>query len=267
MTNRHTGDKVLRCICNCIYSDEFMIQCDQCYIWQHVICVGLDGKHIPDDYYCEECVPRPVNKDYANSVQKKLGNTSDKTVASDQGYDQPITTIPKLDVKMYEKLIRIAPKSALIRASSPVAQTPELISGLDSHNDISNSAKRISDEKTTNYETHCTICGEMQDPDKLKPDKNSEKISQAPKFETSQIHCHKSSPITTEAEFIEMTRRGHLLKRKRMFVLICATEQRRKIRIQSSQYLYVALRPLHGMFILIYYLYIYRDSASVSPRQ
>ncbi|KAI9317893.1 hypothetical protein BX666DRAFT_1856358 [Dichotomocladium elegans] len=34
-----------------------MVQCDQCEVWQHCDCVGLEEKDIPEQYYCEECKP------------------------------------------------------------------------------------------------------------------------------------------------------------------------------------------------------------------
>lgn len=34
-----------------------MVQCDQCEVWQHCECVGLEEQDIPDQYYCEECKP------------------------------------------------------------------------------------------------------------------------------------------------------------------------------------------------------------------
>ncbi|KAI8336783.1 hypothetical protein BC941DRAFT_428065 [Chlamydoabsidia padenii] len=36
-----------------------MVQCDQCEVWQHCKCVGLEEeKDIPDQYYCEQCRPQ-----------------------------------------------------------------------------------------------------------------------------------------------------------------------------------------------------------------
>lgn len=34
-----------------------MVQCDQCEVWQHCDCVGLEEQDIPEHYYCEECKP------------------------------------------------------------------------------------------------------------------------------------------------------------------------------------------------------------------
>lgn len=38
-----------------------MVQCDKCNTWQHIKCMGLKKRTIPDDYICDECSgnPRP----------------------------------------------------------------------------------------------------------------------------------------------------------------------------------------------------------------
>ncbi|KAI8578689.1 hypothetical protein K450DRAFT_246048 [Umbelopsis ramanniana AG] len=58
-------NSVTRCICHKIPSlvvdnDGMMVQCDNCNVWQHCPCVGLEGiseDEMPDQYYCEECKP------------------------------------------------------------------------------------------------------------------------------------------------------------------------------------------------------------------
>ncbi|CEL60725.1 Putative histone deacetylase complex subunit cti6 OS=Schizosaccharomyces pombe (strain 972 / ATCC 24843) GN=cti6 PE=1 SV=1 [Rhizoctonia solani AG-1 IB] len=54
-----TEDEVTRCVCG---SEEevgdFMIQCEQCFVWQHGLCVGLVREEdSPEHYYCEKCRP------------------------------------------------------------------------------------------------------------------------------------------------------------------------------------------------------------------
>ncbi|TRY65112.1 hypothetical protein DNTS_009668 [Danionella cerebrum] len=54
-------DDVIRCICG-MYKDEgLMIQCEKCMVWQHCDCMRLevDVEH----YLCEECDPRPVDRE------------------------------------------------------------------------------------------------------------------------------------------------------------------------------------------------------------
>ena len=55
-------DSVTRCICDYLHDDGYMIQCDKCSVWQHVVCMGLDKNNIPDEYLCEKCNPRPIDR-------------------------------------------------------------------------------------------------------------------------------------------------------------------------------------------------------------
>lgn len=47
--------------CPTALSDDignFFVQCDNCHVWQHGGCMGLnDESIIPDEYYCEKCRP------------------------------------------------------------------------------------------------------------------------------------------------------------------------------------------------------------------
>ncbi|XP_055532728.1 mucin-17 isoform X2 [Wyeomyia smithii] len=62
-------DSVTRCICDLTHDDGYMICCDKCSAWQHVDCMGIDRMNIPDEYNCEMCQPRPVDKARARLLQ------------------------------------------------------------------------------------------------------------------------------------------------------------------------------------------------------
>merc|ERR1711915_392105 len=47
-----------------------MICCDKCSVWQHVVCMGLDRNNIPDEYLCEKCHPRFVDRKRAKALQR-----------------------------------------------------------------------------------------------------------------------------------------------------------------------------------------------------
>lgn len=37
---------------------NFMIQCEQCSVWQHGVCMGVANvDESPEHYYCEQCKP------------------------------------------------------------------------------------------------------------------------------------------------------------------------------------------------------------------
>ena len=40
-------------------------------VWQHVVCMGLDRNNIPDEYLCEVCEPRPVDRKRAKAMQAR----------------------------------------------------------------------------------------------------------------------------------------------------------------------------------------------------
>ncbi|KTW29990.1 uncharacterized protein T551_01934 [Pneumocystis jirovecii RU7] len=64
---------IIRCICGVEEDDGFTIQdneqCERCYVWQHAVCVGIDQLHVPDEYLCDLCFPRPL--DVKKAVEKQ----------------------------------------------------------------------------------------------------------------------------------------------------------------------------------------------------
>ncbi|KAI5754809.1 hypothetical protein M8J77_011690 [Diaphorina citri] len=74
-------DSVTRCVCGFLHDDGYMICCDTCFVWQHVDCMEIDRQNIPDEYLCEECKPRKVDKMKAIGIQiQKIKRLTDKTV-------------------------------------------------------------------------------------------------------------------------------------------------------------------------------------------
>jgi len=50
-TNKTTRTKladVTRCICEMDHDDGFMICCDRCSVWQHIVCMDINKKKIPE---------------------------------------------------------------------------------------------------------------------------------------------------------------------------------------------------------------------------
>ncbi|KAF9351924.1 hypothetical protein BGX26_010159 [Mortierella sp. AD094] len=62
---------IIRCICNYTDDDGFTIQCERCFVWQHAVCVGIVQSNVPDEYLCELCSPRPVDRKRANEIQRR----------------------------------------------------------------------------------------------------------------------------------------------------------------------------------------------------
>lgn len=67
------GDYVTRCNCGLQHTDDFMIECDQCKVWQHCKCMGITSPP-PKVYKCEICDPRTLKLTHleARSLQQKF---------------------------------------------------------------------------------------------------------------------------------------------------------------------------------------------------
>jgi hypothetical protein len=65
---RALENSAVKCICDIPLDDGATIQCDSCYVWQHMICVDIDRKNIPLVYYCQECSPRTLDVQVSFSV-------------------------------------------------------------------------------------------------------------------------------------------------------------------------------------------------------
>lgn len=55
-----------------------------CSVWQHVDCMVKDSQNIPDEYLCELCQPRPVDKERARSLQLIKLSEQQKTLPKSQ---------------------------------------------------------------------------------------------------------------------------------------------------------------------------------------
>ncbi|OLY78818.1 SET domain-containing protein 4 [Smittium mucronatum] len=62
---------IIRCICGFTEDDGFTIQCENCLVWQHAICVNITQSNVPDEYLCEQCFPRKLNVKRAVEYQKQ----------------------------------------------------------------------------------------------------------------------------------------------------------------------------------------------------
>ncbi|PIA13995.1 hypothetical protein COEREDRAFT_10785 [Coemansia reversa NRRL 1564] len=71
---------VIRCICNIDDDDGFTIQCENCLVWQHAVCVGVEQDNVPDEYLCEMCNPRKLDVKKAVEYQKRRLDTEYKHV-------------------------------------------------------------------------------------------------------------------------------------------------------------------------------------------
>ncbi|KAJ7377586.1 Histone-lysine N-methyltransferase 2E [Desmophyllum pertusum] len=64
-------DGVTRCICEFDHDDGYMICCDKCSVWQHIECMGISSDAVPENYLCDKCQPRTLDKDRARAIQQR----------------------------------------------------------------------------------------------------------------------------------------------------------------------------------------------------
>lgn len=64
---------VTRCFCKQQVAEGTMIQCERCFVWQHVQCMELDENELPETYYCELCDPDA----HAHLLKKSQNQTKD----------------------------------------------------------------------------------------------------------------------------------------------------------------------------------------------
>ncbi|KAJ1663198.1 SET domain-containing protein 3 [Coemansia sp. RSA 1813] len=94
---------LIRCICNIDDDDGFTIQCENCLVWQHAVCVGVEQDNVPDEYLCEKCNPRKldikraveyqrrrIDSEYRNSKEprKRQKNSTSKPKRADESNDR-----------------------------------------------------------------------------------------------------------------------------------------------------------------------------------
>ncbi|MBN3311387.1 PHF20 protein, partial [Atractosteus spatula] len=51
--------EIVRCVCEAQEENDFMIQCEECFCWQHGICMGLLEDSVPEKYTCYICRDPP----------------------------------------------------------------------------------------------------------------------------------------------------------------------------------------------------------------
>lgn len=64
-------DSVTRCICEFDHDDGYMICCDKCSVWQHIECMGISSDAVPDNYLCDQCQPRMLDRERARAIQQR----------------------------------------------------------------------------------------------------------------------------------------------------------------------------------------------------
>ncbi|KAM0729055.1 Inactive histone-lysine N-methyltransferase 2E [Formica fusca] len=112
-------DSVTRCICDFEHDDGYMICCDRCLVWQHVDCMGIDRSNIPDEYLCERCRPRRVDRQRARALQMRK---REELLNSDTSSDTSSTSSADTDVGSVNATVQ--KKRSLPQQQQPPSQIP-----------------------------------------------------------------------------------------------------------------------------------------------
>ncbi|XP_054016683.1 uncharacterized protein LOC128897055 isoform X1 [Hylaeus anthracinus] len=136
-------DSVTRCICDFEHDDGYMICCDRCLVWQHVDCMGIDRSNIPDEYLCEICRPRRVDRQRARALQMRKreellnsDTSSDTSSTSSADTDVGVNTVPKKRTLQQHQVQR--------RKSEPPPQVRRLNNNNNNNNNVAKRQRRDS---------------------------------------------------------------------------------------------------------------------------
>ncbi|KAG0783440.1 hypothetical protein G6F62_009029 [Rhizopus arrhizus] len=92
-------ESVTRCVCGKQHSIGLMVCCDDCEVWQHCECMGLEEEDIPDQYFCEQCRPEDhvQIKGYDNKTRRYYKPS--KAIKKRSTFNSRETSIPLDDIK------------------------------------------------------------------------------------------------------------------------------------------------------------------------
>ena len=130
-----------RCICGMDHDDGFMICCDQCSAWQHIVCMQINKKKIPDTFYCERCEPRAVNRERARLKQELFCKR--RLIVKDEPLDVDDSTTDEESSDSNNHMLNMTVENEVTLVTSEPDQQHVSISNVE------NSLKTISKAKKT----------------------------------------------------------------------------------------------------------------------
>ncbi|KAF9524046.1 hypothetical protein CPB83DRAFT_886565 [Crepidotus variabilis] len=156
---------VTRCVCGSSEDDpeagEFMVQCEDCKVWQHGPCMGYQTEaQIPeDDYYCEQCRP-DMHIELLKKLAKRPRQTSGTSVTSRVSRSHSPTQLLKqqtskrrntvnsaYDESLKEVLEATAAEAAGI--DGPVSGGPDAVPAAEQETDNKKKRKRTEDDSAS----------------------------------------------------------------------------------------------------------------------
>ncbi|XP_011881365.1 PREDICTED: uncharacterized protein LOC105569474 isoform X2 [Vollenhovia emeryi] len=140
-------DSVTRCICDFEHDDGYMICCDRCLVWQHVDCMGIDRSNIPDEYLCERCRPRRVDRQRARALQMRkreelLNSDTSSDTSSTSSADTDVGSMNNATTQKKRSLSQQQPQVPRRNKSDTSAQSSQVRRLNNNNNNNNNVGKR-----------------------------------------------------------------------------------------------------------------------------
>ncbi|KAI9502238.1 hypothetical protein BX070DRAFT_22568 [Coemansia spiralis] len=113
---------VIRCICVIDDDDGFTIQCENCLVWQHAVCVGVDQDNVPDEYLCEKCNPRKLDIKRAVEYQRRRLETEYRSTKETRKRPKHTSAKPKKGDDQNDRKKRVSDaKQQRVRSAKPLS--------------------------------------------------------------------------------------------------------------------------------------------------
>ncbi|CAO3658519.1 unnamed protein product [Rhizopus stolonifer] len=87
-----------------------MVQCDNCEVWQHCPCIGLEAQKIPRHYYCEMCHSKSSNISKNTSERpKRFYDAASTELSGDMIADSKRTMKRRRKAEKTKRLVTLPP--------------------------------------------------------------------------------------------------------------------------------------------------------------
>ncbi|XP_012257783.2 uncharacterized protein LOC105687044 isoform X3 [Athalia rosae] len=187
-------DSVTRCICDFEHDDGYMICCDRCLVWQHVDCMGIDRSNIPDEYLCEMCRPRRVDRQRARTLQLRK---REELLNSDTSSDSSSTSSADTDVGVNTAPKKRAPSQPQQQQSQPLQQQqPQQQQQLQQQQQQLQQQQQVQPQvQPQHQQLQQQVQPQQQQPQQQQPQQQQQQQQQQPQQQqTQQATRRKSDP-------------------------------------------------------------------------
>ncbi|XP_077285218.1 SET domain-containing protein upSET [Arctopsyche grandis] len=202
-----------RCVCEFTHDDGYMICCDKCGEWQHVDCMGIDRQNIPDDYMCDRCEPRLIDRKRARSIQirKREELTGLGSSGSDSSSGTSITNHRNKQIPLGGSLSAHKKRPLTVttysNTISGVSRTVPTLSSFSPPYGVSNASPLLSTKKVPKRSRR--IDNGRKGPKRKLPEKRKRKSSEVSNYRTKFCPLSTSHQVNQWSESYELAMTNH----------------------------------------------------------